>query len=117
MNETHKPAPTPFHGYSAIAVRFGDSLLEAGHTAIPNAVLDSYARLGLTPAEMLFVVHVWQFWWTHRNPYPSLARIADRMDMSRRQMRSYVSSLRSKGFLVVHERHLAGMGQATSEYD
>lgn len=38
-----------------IAVRFGDRILEAGFTLVPNLVLNHYAELRITPAEMLRV--------------------------------------------------------------
>ncbi len=108
-----------------IAVRFGDPILQDGHTAVPNLVLNSYSQLGISPAEMLFVIHVWQFWWTERHPYPSLNTIATRMHITRRQARNYVQSLKQREFverpdlrvLVVRDRFEPGLGQVSSEYD
>ncbi len=100
-----------------IAVRFGDEILQAGFTAIPNLVLDHYADLGITPGEMLFTTHVWQYWWSEKNPYPSLQGVADKMNASRRQVRRYAEGLKAKGLLKVTERRLPGVGQITSEYD
>jgi hypothetical protein len=65
-----------------IAVRFGDQVLQAGFTSVPNLVLNHYAELGISPAEMMFTIHMWQFRWTERDPYPSLTTIADKMDVS-----------------------------------
>lgn len=100
-----------------IAVRFGDVVLASGHTAIPNLLLNRYASLSVSPAEMLFVIHVFQFWWTERDPYPSLATLAERMGVSRRQVRNYVAGLKAKKLLVVSERFVEGLGQVSSEYD
>src|SRR3712207_4336742 len=100
-----------------IAVRFGDDILQAGFTAVPNLVLNHYAALGITPGEMMFIIHVWQYWWTERDPYPSLKTIAAKMNVSRRQVSNYTQSLKSKGLLVVHERQDPELGQVTSEYD
>ena len=102
---------------SRIVVRFGDRMLDAGHTAVPNLVLRHYARLGVTPAELVFVLEVWTFWWSERDPFPSLGTIADRMGISRRQARNYVHSLKERGHLAVTERSAPGRGQLTSEYD
>lgn len=103
-------------GYK-IAVRFGDQVLEAGFTSIPNLVLNHYAELGISPAEMMFTIHMWQFRWTERDPYPSLTTIADKMDVSWRQAHRYANSLKEKGFLIIKQRQQAGRGQVTSEYD
>ena len=100
-----------------IAVRFGDDILQAGFTAVPNLVLDHYASLGITPGEMMFIIHVWQYWWTEKDPYPSLKTIAAKMNVSRRQVSNYTQSLKTKQLLLVHERQDAERGQVTSEYD
>src|SRR5262245_41612717 len=100
-----------------ITVRFGVELLEDGHTAVPNLVLNHYAKLGVSRAEMMFTTHIWQYWWTEKQPYPSLQSVADKMQVSRRQVRNYAQSLKAKGLLQVHERYAPGLGQVTSEYD
>src|SRR5215218_5952626 len=100
-----------------ITVRFGVELLEDGHTAVPNLVLNNYAKLGITPAEMMLTIHIWQYWWTEKQPYPSLQAVADKMQVSRRQVRNYVQGLKEKRLLEVHERYAPGLGQTTSEYD
>lgn len=100
-----------------IAVRFGDAILQAGHTAVPNLALNYYSSLGISHAEMMFAIHIWQYWWTEREPYPALGTIALKMGISRRQARNYAQGLRRKGLLEVHERHLPGRGQVTSEYN
>ena len=71
-----------------IAVRFGDAVLQAGFTSVPNLVLNHYAQLGISPAEMMFTIHVWQYWWTGKDPYPSLNAVADKMSVTRRQVRN-----------------------------
>jgi hypothetical protein len=100
-----------------IEVRFGDAVLEAGHTAIPNLVLNHYAALGVSPGELVFVLICLQHKWTARNPFPSLGTIAFRMGVSRRQARSYAHSLKTKGLLLVTERVEAGKGQLSNTYD
>ncbi len=46
---------------TTLEVKFGDALLEHGFTSIPNLVLESYAALGITSNEMLFIIHVWKY--------------------------------------------------------
>jgi hypothetical protein len=102
---------------SRLSVRFGDEVLQRGHTAVPNLVLNYYARLGLSPAEMLFTIHVWQHWWTERDPHPSLRTVAAKMGVSVRQAKRYVEALERKGFLRVVERFAPHGGQLTNEFD
>src|SRR3712207_165398 len=100
-----------------IVVRFGDELLQAGFTAVPNLVLRHYVSLSITPTEMMFIIHIWQYWWNEKDPYPSLRTIADRMGISWRNAQRYVASLKQKAVLVVTPRFAAGLGQMTNEYD
>ena len=78
-------ATTPYQ----ITVRFGDAILQAGFTAVPNLVLDHYASLGITPGEMIFIIHVWQYWWTEQDPYPSLKTIAGKMQEALSDLAAY----------------------------
>ncbi|GEM_PF-6613059 len=105
------------HDSYRLSVRFGEEILARGHTAIPNLVLNYYVRLGLTGPELLFTIHVWQHWWSERDPYPSLRTIAGRMGISVRQAKRYVESLEQKGFLRVIERFLPDGSQTTNEFD
>src|SRR5437016_14099610 len=97
--KANNPSGAP-NGYK-ISVRFGDQILQAGFTSVPNLVLNHYAELGITPAEMMFTIHMWQFRWTERDPYPSLTTIADKMDVSWRQAHRYANSLKEKGFVII----------------
>ncbi len=102
---------------SKITVRFGDAILQEGFTTVPNLVLNHYARLGISPAEMMFTIHIWQHWWTEQDPYPSLKKISEKMNVTRRQASNYTQQLKNKGFLIVRERYVEELGQVTSEYD
>ena len=101
-----------------LTVRFGDAILAAGHTAVPNLVLRYYAKLGISDGEMMFTLQVWSHWWTARDPHPSIQTIAARMGKKERQVQYYVQGLRDKGFLQVVDRFDPTQGgQLTSEYD
>ena len=101
----------------SLSVRFGDSLLDAGFTAVPNIVLNSYAKLGILPSELIFILQIWQYWWTDKLPYPPLRAIADKMQISKRQVLKYVSSLQEKGYLLVTHRYGDNGALLASEYD
>jgi len=113
----NQPQPRLEAGDYRISVRFGDAVLQAGHTAIPNLVLNHYSELKVSPGEFVLLVQLWSFAWTDRNPYPSLGTLAARMGVTRRQVRNYVHTLKAKGLLRVTERSQPGRGQLTSEYD
>lgn len=105
------------HESYRLSVRFGEEILARGHTAIPNLVLNYYDRLGVSGPEILFTIHVWQHWWSDRDPYPALRTIASRMGISPRQAKRYVESLEAKGLLRVVERFLPDGSQTTNEFD
>ena len=113
------PSPEPTMGTDRrLTVRFGDAILAAGHTAVPNLVLRYYAQLGISDGEMMFTLQVWSHWWTARDPHPSIQTIAARMGKKERQVQYYVQGLRDKGLLRVVDRFdPAQGGQLTSEYD
>ncbi len=99
------------------SVRFGDDLMQGNFTVVPNLILDHYAELGISPVEMMWTIHVWEYWWTLHDPYPSLSSVAEKMGVSRRQAQRYAESLREKGYLETNIRLLEGVGQSTNEYD
>ena len=116
-----------------LVVKFGYDILQDGHTAVPNLFLDLYAELGLTPLEMMFIIHLMQFQWSKKNPYPARTTIASKMGIKARQISKYVQSLKNKAlncqhtkdqecdcpkYLVVTERYdQEGSGQLSNIYD
>jgi len=100
-----------------ISIVFGDDLLEAGYTSVPNLLLNYYARLGMTADELVFVVHLLQHKWSEKDPFPRLQTIAERMGKSWRQVHRYAQSLKKKCLLGITNRVLKGRGMTTSEYD
>ncbi len=101
----------------SIAVRFGDAILQAGFTSIPNLVLDHYKTLGMNDHELVFTIHVWRFWWTERAPYPAIGTIAEKMGVHWQSAHRYAKALEKKGLLVMRERYSDNNAQVTSEYD
>jgi len=96
-------------GTYRLAVRFGDEILQAGFTTVPNLLLRYQAILGISSSEFNFILQVWYHWWDQKDPYPALGTIAERIGQSRRQVRRYSESLRDKGFLIVRERREPGL--------
>jgi hypothetical protein len=94
-----------------------EGLLGGGYTCLPNLLLERYAELGLTPTEVMVIIHIWQHWWDRgRNPFPALGTIAARMGLSTRQVRHHIAAIRAKGLLTVEERRVPGRGQVASAY-
>ncbi len=80
-----------------LQVRFGDDLLEAGFTAVPNLFLTNYRDLGISDGAALWVIHVLRFKWTEDNPYPRRTSIP--MNANRDTQKRYAAELRRLGLL------------------
>lgn len=102
---------------SRIVVRFGDAILQAGFTSVPNLVLEHYAEVGISEGELVFTLHVWSFWWNRQLPYPSIATVAKRMNKSWRSVHRYAKGLEEKQLLKITPRYREDGGQTSSLYD
>jgi len=80
-----------------LEVRFGDDLLEAGFTAVPNLLLNNYADLGINDGAAFWIVHLLKFKWTEDNPYPRRSSIP--MNANRDTQKRYARQLRNLGLL------------------
>src|SRR5215212_7963267 len=100
-----------------LELRFGDEIIQAGWTVVPNVLLRYQAKLEISASELTFILQVWYHWWDLKDPYPALPTVSQRMGQSRRQVNRYVEALKDKGYLIVKERKSAQRGQITSEYD
>lgn len=54
---------------------------------------------GLTPTESLVLIHLMDHKWDERDPYPALGTIAERMSLSRRQVRDTMKRLEDLGLI------------------
>lgn len=133
LNGSHPSAPAQAPlAETSLEARWGDIILDAGHTAIPNLLLELYTELGISNHEMMFIIHIFNYRWSKKNPYPALQTIATKMGATRRNVRRYVSRLKTMTyqtdeekeaeiqtmpFLVVKERYRTDQGQLSNLYD
>jgi DNA-binding MarR family transcriptional regulator len=90
-------------------------LFAKGYLAIPVLFLNVYANLKpypLTLGEAMFVLHLMEFKWDERSPYPSYKVLAKRMGVSDKMVRRHAQTLETKKYL----RRVARIG-ATNEFD
>jgi DNA-binding MarR family transcriptional regulator len=87
----------------ALAIRWKHSELFArGFVAVPTLFLHHYAHLkphALSPGEALFVIHLMEFKWDEKAPFPGYATIAARMGISDKMARRHAQSLETKKYL------------------
>lgn len=85
---------------SGMQDKWGKTVLDAGWTGIPNALLKYAGPLGLDPAETLTLIYLMRFWWkTEDLPYPSISKTSLEMGVSRKTMTKKFASLREKGYI------------------
>jgi hypothetical protein len=85
---------------SGMQDKWGKTVLDAGWTGIPNALLKYAGPLGLDPAETLTLFYLMRFWWkTEDLPYPSISKTSLEMGVSRKTMTKKFASLREKGYI------------------
>jgi len=87
----------PANNRYKLQVRFGDDLLEAGFTAVPNLFLNNYRDLGISDGAALWIVHLLKFRWTEDNPYPRRSSIP--MNANQDTQKRYARQLRHLGLL------------------
>lgn len=81
--------------------RWGDDVIgNHGFTIIPNALLYAQADLGLKSGEMNCLIHLLSFYWliNDNNPFPSMSKIGEHMNLSRRQVIRIINTLKNKEF-------------------
>jgi hypothetical protein len=107
---------------SGMEEKWGKSVLDAGWTGIPNALLKYAGPLGLDPAETLTLIYLMRFWWrTEDLPYPSISKTSLEMGVSRKTMTKKFASLREKGYIAIVKQggrtkfSLAGLRKALEQ--
>ncbi len=102
MKDSKKPADK--YGFGK---RWAPQLVDAGFSPVSNYFLENYHRLkpyDLTHGEAMFVIHLMQYKWDEKNPYPGYKTIAIRMGASDKTARRLARSLEDKKFLKRQKR-------------
>lgn len=105
-------------GYLAnyrLKTKWGPSVLQLGFAAIPtillrvNAIAPEDRRI--KSAEMCVLLIIVSYWWhAHQPPFPGIKKIAREANISDRQVKRIIESLKKKGYLTVVKGRGAGSG-------
>ena len=92
--------PTPAMPPSGVARRLTPKLAERGWAAVPSYLLANAHRIkphtgarGLNSSEVLFLIHLLDFKWREKDPFPTMGTLATRMSMSTRGVRDIAKRL------------------------
>lgn len=82
-----------------IAERWGPAV-DAGFVAVPNILLRAQDKLGLTPTDVVVLLHILTHWW-HRDrlPTPRSTAIAKRSGIGHRTVQRSMRRLEKLGFV------------------
>ncbi len=98
MNEAANSTDSTSYG---LEEKWGKTILDAGWTSVPNALLKYAGDLKLDPTETLVLIYLMRFWWRTKDlPYPSISKTSEEMGVSRKTMTKKFASLREKGFIT-----------------
>ncbi|HGM7139078.1 TPA: helix-turn-helix domain-containing protein, partial [Serratia marcescens] len=79
---------------------WGQNILTSGWTTIPNLLLKSQSKLGLSNSELVLVIHLISF--IHQpfsRVFPSIELLSKRMDQDRRTIQRTMKRLEDKGIV------------------
>jgi hypothetical protein len=98
--------------------KFGKPVMDVGFCITPSLLMKAQARIGLNPVQFNIVMHLLDQWWTaDRRPWPSKALLAERMNMSARQIQRHIAELEGAGLIERIGRTRPGKGKTSNEYD
>jgi len=96
---------------------FGGEVLSAGFLPVPHLLLRCYGQLGLTPAQVVFVLHLMQCTWECHAPPRTVGDLARRMAVAPRTVRRYCEELTERGLLRMQPCYDTRGRQVENRYD
>ncbi len=98
--------------------KFGKPVMDLGFCIVPSLLIQAQARLGLNPQQLNIVLHLLDMWWEKESkPYPTRARIAERMGVSAKTVQRHVAEMEQAGLIQRIYRTRPGWGRTSNEYD
>ncbi|MDZ5453903.1 helix-turn-helix domain-containing protein [Labrys sp. ZIDIC5] len=102
----------------ASAERWGDKVMELGFCILPSLVFRAQRRLGLSPIQLAVLLQLADFWWdAARKPFPKKSDLAERLNLSERQVQRHIADLELAGYVRRIERFAKHRGKISNEYD
>lgn len=93
--------------------------MEANYTVIPSALIRGQERLGINATDLAVLIHLLDHWWDPgKMPFPSKAKIAQRLQVGEKTVQRSVARLESGGLLKRNPRYNPKTrGRTSNEYD
>lgn len=98
--------------------KWGKKVLELGFCIVPSLLLRGQQRLGLSARQLAVLMQLCDFWWEEgRKPHPGKKLLAQRLDLSERQVQRIIAELEQQGFVKRIQRAAPHGGKQTNTYD
>ena len=75
-----------------------------GYTTISRAFMKGYRKLGITMEEAMIILHLMEYAFNGSKPFPKVSTLANITGKHPNTVRSYIRSLRRKGYLKTRVR-------------
>jgi hypothetical protein len=120
MSESIQPAETtpasPLASATGLDISYSTAItdkwgtaVDAGFQVLPDTLLRHYARQGLTSVDLVVLLNLLMAWWTvAAKPYPRVATLANRMQVSPRTVQRSLTRMRAMGILSWERTHVNG---------
>jgi hypothetical protein len=110
--------PNGIAGEHGFAQRLSPLIAACGVVAVPALLVRHQARLHLSNAEVIYLLHVLSYRWdgTHW-PWVAVSAVAEAVGAHADIVRRWKSSLQTKGYLVCKPRIVPGVGRRADEHD
>src|SRR5450830_552601 len=84
----------------ALVEKWGRESIEAGFTALPNAIFRQQKALDLKHLDVLIILHLASYWWTAASsPWPAKGTIATALDVDPRTVQRSVARMEALGYV------------------
>jgi hypothetical protein len=116
--KTEKPGVDPANKKSPSERKWGKKVIALGFTVVPSLLFRAQRRLGLSPVQLVILLHMVDHWWFHDEmPFPSKKTLAERCDLSERQVQRYLAELEERGYIERKACFGENQGQLSNFYD
>jgi hypothetical protein len=110
--------PNGIAGEHGFAQRLSPLIAACGVVAVPALLVRHQARLQLSNAEVIYLLHILSYRWDGtRWPWVAVSAVAAAAGAHPDIVRRWKSSLQAKGYLVCKPRIVPGVGRRADEHD
>ncbi|MDN7998158.1 helix-turn-helix domain-containing protein [Burkholderia multivorans] len=97
--------------------KFGKAVASHGLFVAPALLLRAQARLNVNSTQMVVLLQLLDFWWAvDGSAHPSIATVAERIDLTPKQVQRTVNALVEKGLITRIHRTLPSGGKTSNQY-